>query len=389
MLVQKQTPARLKKILLFGGIPIVLLAGYVLYTNLTGGYDPGSVGTPTQQKTVSKDFGQALFRDSRFYALSPKGGTDLITQAAVPVPATDIPAPAVDAFDVQTGGTILLTWKIPAGINANFVRVAKVTNAGRENLATLPMPATAFLFTRATDKQAVTYQVYFVQQTGLTQSAQVAAKTNESVGGLTVTVADEAGVRLQWTAPVGSEEKAAEVYRSEAAGSLGQQVASLDAGATGYEDANGRAGLHFYTVLWVAESLQGQAWSGSIASTDSTSPKAPDFVTATYDAANALARVAWVPSTSLDVVRYDVYRSDESLTLGTSIGQKLVADVATVDDVAVDAQKDCAKDFCFEDTKLVAGKTLYYSVIAVDAAGNRSSTQELGHSGRANPFLPL
>ncbi|MEK7570035.1 MAG: hypothetical protein AAB515_01140 [Patescibacteria group bacterium] len=388
MLVQKQTPERLKKILLFGGIPILLLGGYVLYLNMSssGGASTGS--TPTQTKTVAKDFGQAIFRDPRFYALSPKGGTELITQATAEIPATEVAAPTVEAFNVQTGGAILFTWKPPAKLDATLVRVSRAVGDTNENLVTLPATATSYLYTQAVDGQAATYVINYVKQVGAAQSAQIAAKVGASGGGLTIEAADAAGVRLQWVTPGAAEGKKVEVYRSDAAGLLGRRVAALDASTTNFNDAGGKADMHFYTVVWLTDSIGGLTWTGKITSTDATMPDAPDFVTTAYDGQNNLVRVSWVPSPSADVVRYDVFRSDAALLLGTLVGQKNVQDVATLDQAAT-TTGDCSKELCIENKNLIPGKTLYYTVIAVDRAGNQSSGQELGKAGRANPFVPL
>lgn len=387
MLVQKQAPERLKKILLFGGIPILLLGGYVLYLNMSStSSDTGTA--PTQNKTVNTDFGQAIFRDPRFYALSPKTGTELITQATVDIPATELPAPDVQVFNVQTGGAILFTWKPPAKLDATIIRVSRVVGDVNENLATLPATATSYLYNKAVDGQPTTYVMNYVKQVGVTQSAQVAAKAGTSNGGITITAADAAGVSVEWVTPAAAEGKKVEVYRADAAGALGRRVAALDAGTSRYNDAGGKLDMHFYTIVWLSDSIGGRTWTEKMTSTDATTPDAPDFVTTTFDAANNLVRVSWVPSPSADVVRYEVFRADTALALGTLVGQKNVQDVATLDQAA-STTGDCSKELCIEDKNPAAGKTLYYTVVAVDRAGNQSSTQDLGKAGRANPFVPL
>lgn len=388
MLVQKQTPERLKKILLYGGIPIALLGGYVLYNNLSGSKSATPTDTSIPIKTVSQDFGQAIFRDPRFYTLTPKKGTDLIDQATAVIPATELPAPKVDVFNVQKGGTILFTWKNPANLNATIIRVSKSIGDSSENLATLPATATSFLFTKAIDGQETEYIINYVKQSDTTLSAQIQAKTGASSGGLSVAAADDAGVKLQWSMPATAQDKKAEIYRSDAVGTLGKKLGALSAGATSFDDPHGRPDLHFYTVVWVGEVIGGIPWAGKVVSTDTTAPEAPDFVKTEYDAANEIARVTWVPSQSTDVTSYNVYRSDTQLNLGSLVGERLVKDVASLEQDS-GTTKDCAHELCIEDKKPTTGKTLYYTVVAVDATGNQSSVQNLGVSGRANPFLPL
>lgn len=388
MLVQKQTPERLKKILLYGGIPILLLGGYILYNNLSSGTATDNTNTAVQQKSAPKEFGQTLFRDPRFYALSPKSGTELITQATAVVPAVAPAAPEVTGFDVRTGGAVLFTWKMPAGVDATAIRVNRMVGDDQENLATLSAQATSFLFAEATDRKETTYVLFYIKQTNTSQSAQVPAKLGASNGGLSVTAADGAGVRLQWSTPANAESRSVEVYRSTTVGTLGKRIGTLAAGASSYEDAGGRVDLHFYTVVWVGDTVQGSSWTGALTSTDATPPEAPDFVTATYDAAQKAIRVTWAPSISLDVERYEVYRSDQTLSLGRFIGDKRVADISTVDQIATTTQ-ECSKKLCVEDPQPADGTTLYYTVVAYDATGNKSVAQELGRTGRSNPFVPL
>jgi len=391
MLVQKQTPERLKRLLLIGGIPIVLLMGYVLYLNLSGdGTLPGQT-TTAPQKSVPKDFGQGIFRDARFYGLVPKAGTNLITQANVVAPETELAPPRVEAFDVQTGGTVLFTWKTPERLTATFVRVNRVLGDVVENLATLPATATSFLYTGAPNGQAQKYSVHYVRQVDTVQSPQVAAHAGTASGGVSVVAADGAGVRLQWLVPEPAAAKRIEVYRSDAVGTLGKRVANLEPGVTSYDDPQGREGLNFYTLIWVGGTVAGQLWEDQVTSTDSTPPKAPDFIQATYLADRQVVRVSWAPSSSPDVTQYQVYKSDHPLTLGILVGTKQAADVQPLDNAtsATGSQASCANDLCLEDTAIKPGEPVYYTVIAVDRSGNQSSVQDLGRSGRANPFLTL
>ncbi len=394
MLVQKQAPQRLRKLLIGGGAALLLLAGYVSYVNFFSGEAPvDTLQTPTK-KTVPKDFGQDLFSDSRFYALVPKVGTQLITQASASRPAETLLAPvSLQGFNMQTGNAILLTWERPKDEKqATLVRVNQVLGAdNRKNLATLPPTATTFVYRQPALGLPTAYEVAYIQQSIVQESPSTPAVAGSVSGLVTVTRADNSGVTLQYSKP-GDAFESVEVYRSSTVGELGARIARLGTEGSTFEDVEGRGGLHFYTLRWVSETVSGVPATVTVAATDTTPPNPPDAVRVSTSTTNETTslRVTWEPSSSADVVEYRVFRSFQELTLGSQISSKIVKDVAQLEDVAPQASpNDCAKSLCVDDVEVPAGSTAYYTVVAVDAAGNRSTTQDLAVSGRPNPFIPL
>ncbi len=394
MLVQKQAPNRIRYLLIGGGVALALLAGYVVYVNFFSGAEPVGVTQAPAKKTVPTDFGQDLFSDSRFYGLVPKQGTALITQASASRPSELLlPPKSLQGFDMQTGSAVLLTWERPTDeTRATLVRVNQIVGSEeRKNLATLPVPSTTYVFREAPTGTRITYEVVYIQQSILQESPQVSAAAG-SVGGLvSVTRADDNGVTLQYGKPNGEFENV-EVYRSAEVGVLGARVARLGTDGSTFEDASGRAGLHFYTFRWVGATGSGTPATVSVLATDTTAPNPPDGVRAILDTTNSAQprmRVTWEPSSSADVVEYRIFRSNQAMNLGALVASKLVKDLVQLQDAAQLTGTECAKTLCFEDTEVVAGATAYYTVVAVDNAGNRSTTQDLSVPGRANPFIAL
>lgn len=405
MLVQRQTPKRLRKLLIGGGAILVPILGYIAYLNFFSSPPAAEFAGTVVQKTVPSDFGQNFFRDARFNALAPKQGTALITQSEVAVPSDTLPSPrAVQAFDMQTGSTVLFTWKKPDGVTAaTSVRLNRIVGEERINLATLPASATTFQFRNATDGELTTYELHYLTQNGAADSPAVQARTGATGGMLTVASASDDGVKLTWVKPNGDFE-AVEVYRSTTVGDLGMRVARLGVDETSYEDTAGRSTNYFYVLRWVGSSVAGNPWQGQVVSTDREAPASPQAISATYvdtgvDASvdQPYVRLTWSPSPSPDVVAYEIFRSASAMSLGTKIAEKDVREVASLEAIARDPNlaKDCTKQYCVEDrgfgegTDLPKGIPYFYTAVAVDGAGNRSSLQELGVSGRPNPFIPL
>ena len=405
MLVQRQAPKRLRNLLIAGAIIITPLLGYVVYLNFFSADPTSEVSSTKTQKKVPTDFGQNFFRDPRFNALVPKQGTALIAQSAATVPGDMLPPPhAVQAFDMQTGGTVLFIWKRPDGAEAaTGIRLNRVVGGERSNIAALPATATSFQYREASDGVQTGYELQYIVEQGVEDTPAVQARAGATSGTLTVAAASADGVKLTWTKPAG-EFTAVEVYRSSTVGELGMRIAHLGADDTSFEDSTGRPGLYFYLVRWVASSVAGQVWQGKVTSTDNEAPAAPQAITAKYvDPAQdssvdqPLVRVTWSPSPSPDVVAYDIFRSPTAMSLGTKIGQKAVRDIASLEAIASNPNtaKLCANQYCLEDKSFapgsgtVKGIPYYYTAVAIDAAGNQSSLQDLSVPGRSNPFIPL
>ncbi len=383
MLVQRQTPKRLRTILLIGGGLVAIAAGYLIYQNFFAADTTSNEITEQQRTPVPKDFGQTLFDDPRFVGLAPKPGTHLVTQAAASLPGTVYPAPeSGQAFDVKTGGAAVLTWNVPTSVkDATHVRVNRRDGTTLTNLALLPVTARSYEATDLPNNVKLQLEVSFAKLSGTVQSPQVPGKLGSERGGVRVESVSSNSATLVWQAPVGDYQYV-EVYRSSAVNVLGREVLRSSAGTLTFTDAVSNPENVFYTVVWVASQQDGQPWVSTLTVTDSTAPEAPDSVRAELvdDAPTGkrVLRVSWSPSVSPDVVRYEVYRSSSELALGGKI-----ADVQTPSGPLQEQALE------YIDAGATPGTSYWYSVVAVDGQGNKFTTQELGRLGRANPFLPL
>ena len=378
MLVQKQTPKRLKKLLLVGGIAIALLAGYVAYINFFTTKGPIEIIETTPKKTAPKNFGQDLFKDSRFYSVQPKEGTNLIVQTNVSIaPESYVKPENVQVFDLRTGSNVLFSWRQPSSVTgATNVRINRLRGDSHENIATMPATTTSYIYTSAVNGEKANYEIFYSSQEILKKESDIPAQDGTQKGEVGVKVGDS-GVLLSWPATDDPAIAAIEVYRSGEIGELGQRLARLDGSTSSYRDDSGKAALYFYTVIWAGPGKSGTPVVVEVTASDSTSPEQPE-ARATYDAALKKVRIEWSPSSSTDVVRYEVFRSTRALVLGERIAQVQASPVSMEE-----------AGLFYEDGTAQAGNTYYYTVVAFDGAGNRSTTQELGTPGRSNPFIQI
>ena len=381
MLVQRQNSKRIQLYLIIGGVIVAVLLGYIAYIDIFSKTSSTQSNNAIITKNVPKDFGQSIFQDSRFFSLEPKVGTDLITQAAQVIPSSVLPAPdAVQVFDTQEGNSILFGWKKPAdATDATIVRVSSFVGDAQKNLATLPSSATSYIYPNAVNGARTQYEIHYAHQQIVYPStpAAVIARAGTTSGPIQVSAVDSGGVHLQWSAPAISAQSI-EVYRSDEVGKIGALIARLDTSATSYVDATGEAGISLYTVQWVGDSTNGALWTGEATATDQTAPEKPAVQTAMTKTSNGnnAVHVTWSPSTSSDVAKYLVYKSEHASAIGTLVY------TYTVKDTTIDQQS-----LEYLDTAVQSGTTYYYSVVAVDTSGNQSTTQDLGVAGKPNPFV--
>lgn len=377
--------------LIVGGGLVLLALGYLLYQQFSSSDGAGtSVATPAKQ-TVPKDFGQSLFRDPRFYTLQPKVGTSLIQQTTAAVPDSNVAAPQqFRAFDVRSGHSVLLVWTVPSNATAvTDISIDRSANGAEpENIATLPLKTTTFLDVTAKDKTAQSYTAAFVRFNDQLTSPQVAARAGRKEEQTTETQLSvgveptDAGIRITWVRPQLATGKPAFIYRSTTAGALGQRVGSVGSDAQNFLDPQGKADLHFYTVRWFSSVTTGQVATATATASDVMPPESPASLVVVYDQDAKKFTISWSPSASLDVARYDVYRSIVPLQLGV----KVSGESGVVPDPTLPVEK---QNLQFVDANAPTSGTVYYSVLAVDTTGNVSRYQELQRSGRRNPFGEL
>jgi hypothetical protein len=192
-------------------------------------------------------------------------------------------------------------------------------------------------------------------------------------------------VLLQWSVPLGQQYDGVEIYRS-----LSDTMEPATATAT---DQLPSSGYYFDTTVdnnttyyyyFRSYRLQGgdrtySDWSDivSVIPTDHTSPTAPVLLSVTSlasedatDKTIAGLLITWQASSSIDVATYNIYRASQPGALGQLLDE-VTADVTSA-----------------RDTSVQPGVAYYYTVTAVDTAGNESTTSLwAGSAGHRDPFI--
>jgi hypothetical protein len=379
MLVQKQAPKKLKWLLIAAGTAVVLAAGYFIYDKLSSSSkDTTEDALVKKRQELPKDFGQKLFKDSRFFNLLPTSGTDLVEQTKFQGASDGLPAPAkLQAFDMQSGNSILFTWQKPAGLTgATAIRIGLSNANSVDNVITLKPDEVSYIYSSAAYNQERSYLVYYLNQTIAASSDQFAGKAGVVSGNIQVTTNDKNEIVLSWENPDNPNIKKIEIYRSDTIGVLGKMVESNNSpDFSEYVDFGSKPDLYFYKINWLEDTKIGSTAQVSVIATDSTVPEAPANLTAKYDQNAGGIKLEWSPSVSNDVVSYEIYRSTVKDVLGQKITTVLV-------------EKDKVENQSLEsvDKMTTSSSTVFYSVVAVDANGNKSTQQTLGVPGNANPF---
>lgn len=169
------------------------------------------------------------------------------------------------------------------------------------------------------------------------------------------------------------------IYRSVDAMSSGEPIATVTTVGDGtYLDTTvAHAQSYYYTIQTFRTADTGEKITSALSSVypvvvaDTIAPNPPTAVTVTTaeDDAQALV-IQWQNAVTDDVEKNAIYRS----TIPGQVGEKLV----TVPGV----------DGRWQDTSITDNQTYYYTVSAIDAAGNESSVDlPVAPYGNANPFV--
>ncbi|MFA6588010.1 MAG: fibronectin type III domain-containing protein [Patescibacteria group bacterium] len=378
MLVQKQATKNLRNYLLIGGIILVLLLGYLVYQKMSNSnQDLSGDSGGAKRQALPKDFGQKLFKDPRFYDLKPIAGTELVQQAMVTTLSTLLPAPEnFQAFDMQSGGRIIFSWVRPAlAEEATSFRIVKGQENSAKNIISLKPEETSFEYSSATNNAKESYFGYYVKEEILSQSPQILSQDGQIGGSIRIAMYQNSAT-LSWANPDNSGLKAIEIFRSDKIGSLGRLLVNLENNITEYEDSDSGPGLYYYTVIWVGNVTLGEKSPAVIQATDSSAPSAPQALSVKYIPESNNIELSWQPSASSDVISYEIYKSEIQNTLGINIS---TIEVPTNQDVSKNSLN-------YLDESVQPNKKFYYSVVAVDSSGNKSTQQTLGVPGNSNPF---
>jgi chitinase len=271
-------------------------------------------------------------------------------------------APTLKAA-ISAPGSVSLTWDAPSSLGGSpsGYRVYRGTASGGETLlATLGSTGTY------TDSTVASGQTYYYEIAALNslgegpRSNERSATTASAPGApqLISATPGNAQVSLAWTAPSsngGAAVTGYDVYRTS--GGAGSLLATLG-NVTSFTDATAVNGQTYsYSVSAVNAAGEGVR-SNALSATPRTIPGAPTLTSA-RGVSNGVA-LAWSPPGSnggATITAYRIYRGT------TSSGETLLTNVANVT--------------AYTDTTVANGKTYYYRVSAVNAAGEGPSSNEL------------
>ncbi|MFA6909422.1 MAG: hypothetical protein WC289_06145, partial [Patescibacteria group bacterium] len=165
------------------------------------------------------------------------------------------------------------------------------------------------------------------------------------------------------------------VYRSlNPAGDL-EKIADVSPAITTFEDNTVQDGtLYYYLVKTYFESTVESASTTRVSgvSDNKLPPSSPSAVTAKNAGDGSSVVLTWVNPTNQDFAAIRIYRSEIPGELGSLI----------IGTQVITGQE-------YTDATAVNGTTYYYTVTAVDTAGNESLGVLFQTVGRRNPFAPI
>ena len=258
-----------------------------------------------------------------------------------------LPAPTdVTASNGAYADRIRIAWaEVPA---ASHYRVYR-SSAASGSKTPISGWQTARTYSDTTAEAGQTYY-YFVVAALDGEGLNASAYSTGAVGGLKVGTptgvyatdgTSSTGVTVSWQAVVGADGYT--VYRGTANDPAAAQVLTTTA-TTSFEDTTAEPGtLYFY---WVEATNAVSASEKSAGETGFRSLGAPTGVTATTQSGAAAVTVSWQPVAG--AVSYRVFR-------GTRSGEAYAVEI------------DSTTETSYADESVAAGRTYYYSVIAVGA----------------------
>ncbi|MBN2415224.1 hypothetical protein JXO52_05255 [bacterium] len=131
-----------------------------------------------------------------------------------------------------------------------------------------------------------------------------------------------------------------------------------------YDDAVRQGGTYTYRIQTVDVAGLSGPWSNgvSVAFNDILPPSKPTGITA--EAAGTSVRLSWQPNPEPDLSHYDVYRME----------------LEKADSIRINPAPIPSGETVFTDAGIVYRHTYYYTIVAVDSAGNESQPSEVVHA---------
>lgn len=292
-----------------------------------------------------------------------------------PLDKTPPPAVSKAAYKVQED-KVIATWELPKakGVEAIHVYRLKGMDTTWVKMNKQPLPPNATKYEDVVSEQGVTY-TYSIA------TVDKAGNENRTVGQFVTVhdvkppvqvrnlkaVADTGVIKLTWFPNPEKDLKGYLIYRMARTNAPGDTIlitTSAIAG-TSYNDTLPKVAKNtfVYFVKAVDTSYNSSVFSASAAAVmpDPEPPQTPTIKSIRKEA-EAL-RLVWLPGMETDLAGYMVYRSNKE-TGPDSIWKPLME------------RPLGAKDTAYNDRSITPGQLYYYSVQALDHAGNRSGKSE-------------
>jgi fibronectin type 3 domain-containing protein len=284
-------------------------------------------------------------------------------------PSQPANVPSAPALTSAAGGnaSVALTWNAPSNNGGSAVTGYKVyrgTSSGNETLLTSLGVVTGWTDSSVTNGTTYYYKVSAVNSVGESAASNELSATPSqpatapSAPSLNAATPGNGSVALAWSAPSdngGSAITGYRVYRGTSSG--GETLLTTLGGVTSWTDTGLTSGTTYYYKVTALNSVGESARSNELSAKPVTVPGAPALNSAT--AGSATVALAWsAPSNNggSAISGYRVYR-------GTSSGSESL--LTTLGNVT-----------SWTDTGLTNGTAYYYTVTAVNAAGESATSNE-------------
>ena len=302
--------------------------------------------------------------------------------SATPIAPATAPSAPQNLLATAGNGQVTLTWSAPASDGGSALtgyKVYRSTSSGQEAPPEIASPAgTSYIDTGLQNGTTVYYKVVASNAVGVSSlsneasATPIAPATAPSAPQNLLATAGNGQVTLTWSAPAsdgGSALTGYKVYRSTSSGQEAPPEIASPAG-TSYIDTGLQNGTTVYYKVVASNAVGVSSLSNEASATPiapATAPSAPQNLLAT--AGNGQVTLTWSAPASdggSALTGYKVYRS-------TSSGQEAPPEIASPAGTS------------YIDTGLQNGTTVYYKVVASNAVGVSS----LSNEASATPIAPI
>jgi len=164
-------------------------------------------------------------------------------------------------------------------------------------------------------------------------------------------------VVVRWNDPEDTRAEHIAVYRSDTPEEVGTRLTLVFLGTQVFRDTTVVLGNnYYYFVLPTSSTISSPSIFPVEITPKDTVPPPPPLDVNVFATENASVRVTWRPSSVEIPSHYEIYRSLEQGLIGNPIVVGYESDKTS-----------------YEDTSVNSGLSYYYSVVAVDASGNKST----------------